>query len=437
MNQATQFHLGVTTLAPFVDSGQQVAVVGAGWAGCAAAVELATHGHHATVFEASRTIGGRARGLSDEHATYILDNGQHILIGAYTETLRLMGQVGVDAEKTLLRMPLTLQFPDSMGLKFSHLPAPLDALWGICSARGWAWDDKASLLRAALRWRWRGFVCAATDTVQDVCASLSPRVMHELIEPLCVSALNTPAQRASGQVFLRVMQDALFTGTGGSHLLLPRTDLSNLFPIAAQRFVDMHNGQVVLGQRVQHIAAHDEKWLVDGALFDQVIIATPPWEAARLVQLHASAQWLREVQALHYESITTVYARAGGAFLAQPMLTLRSDASNPAQFVFDRGQMGHESGLLAFVVSASTGERDAIEALVIAQAKRQLLLDITPVQTIVEKRATFACTPGLQRPAQRIAHGLYACGDYVQGPYPSTLEGAVRSGIGAAQCVNG
>jgi hypothetical protein len=112
---------------------------------------------------------------------------------------------------------------------------------------------------------------------------------------------------------------------------------------------------------------------------------------------------------------------------------LRSDAANPAQFAFDRAQLGGPAGLLAFVVSAAQGERQTLQAAVLAQAKNQLGLTLQPVQTVVEKRATFACTPGLVRPVPRIAPGLLACGDYVAGPYPATLEGAVQSGVQAAQ----
>ena len=116
------------------------------------------------------------------------------------------------------------------------------------------------------------------------------------------------------------------------------------------------------------------------------------------------------------------------------MLAMRSDANAPAQFVFDRGRLGGPAGLLAFVVSASHGERADQQAQVIAQGRAELgLPDLRPLQTIVEKRATFACTPALLRPAQNILPGLLACGDYVAGPYPSTLEGAVRSGLLAAR----
>jgi predicted NAD/FAD-dependent oxidoreductase len=108
--------------------------------------------------------------------------------------------------------------------------------------------------------------------------------------------------------------------------------------------------------------------------------------------------------------------------------------------VFDRGQLGGPTGLLAFVVSASTEARDVLQGQVLQQACSQLghLLQGAPpeaLQTVVEKRATFACTPGLRRPAQSVAPGLLACGDYVDGPYPATLEGAVRSGVAAANAL--
>ena len=119
------------------------------------------------------------------------------------------------------------------------------------------------------------------------------------------------------------------------------------------------------------------------------------------------------------------------------MLALRCNAACPAQFVFDRAQLGGPAGLLAFVVSAAQRERQALQARVLAQAHSQLGLTLQAVQTVVEKRATFACTPGLVRPPAHIAPGLFACGDYVAGPYPATLEGAVISGVQVAQGLAG
>jgi predicted NAD/FAD-dependent oxidoreductase len=101
--------------------------------------------------------------------------------------------------------------------------------------------------------------------------------------------------------------------------------------------------------------------------------------------------------------------------------------------VFDRGQLDGLHGVLAFVVSASTGERAVVTEQVLRQAAEQLgLPSLQPLQTVVEKRATFACTPGLARPGMQVAPGLVACGDYVDGPYPATLEGAVLCGTAAA-----
>lgn len=415
-----------------------IAIVGAGWAGCAAAVEATRRGHHVTIYEASRTAGGRARRVMAtlNGLPVALDNGQHILIGAYAETLRLMQDLGVDEKTAFLRLPLTMQFPDGSGLKLPHWPAPLDALAGIASARGWSWADRLSLLKVALGWQLRGFDCSPQASVSDLCRKLRPGPMAALIEPLCVSALNTPPDRASGQVFLRVMRDALFSQSGGSNLLLPRLDLSALLPDAALAWLVARGADVRLGVRVQALAAQGSGWQLDGERFDRIVLACPPHDAARLVaDLGAPAdEWLALARDLRHEALSTVYAYSPGACLRQPMLALPSSADEPAQFAFDRAHFGGPPGLLAFVISASQGDSAQLTRQVLAQAARQLgLTDLQPVRTIVEKRATFACTPGLKRPGVQVAPGLLACGDYIAGPYPATLEGAVRSGLEAAR----
>jgi hydroxysqualene dehydroxylase len=455
----------------------KVAVVGAGWAGMAAAVTATQAGHSVTVFEAARTLGGRARALSatlPDGTPVVLDNGQHILIGAYSETLALMNAVGVDVSKSLLRMPLSMQFPDGKGLAMGHLPSPLDALWGMLTLRGWSPHDKWTLVRSSIRWQLNGFRCSADASVALLCDGLTPRVMDTLITPLCVSALNTPPHRASGQVFLTVLRDSLFGGRGSSNLLLPTVDLSRLFPLAAADWLVQQGGVVRPATRVDAlhwIATPDPdrvassradtpaklgRWQVQGESFDTVILATPPTVAAQLLDTCASARalhgpnpaaaalaaWARQTQALEFEAIATVYTYAPGARLPRPMVALHSDGSRPAQFVFDRGQLGGTDGLFAFVVSASQDERQVLQDRVLAQGHADLkafLKDRTllPLQTVVEKRATFACTPGLRKPPQSVAPGLLACGDYTEGPYPATLEGAVRSGVAAGLAVAG
>ena len=248
-----------------------------------------------------------------------------------------------------------------------------------------------------------------------------------------------------------MLKDALFSERGGSNLLLPRTDLSTLMPDAAARWLRLHDSAVLTGCRVRHLQRDADTWRVhgdglpaDAALpFDRVILATSAPDTVHVLAESAKfatesiassfRHWLRAAQALTWESITTVYAWQRGARLARPMLALRSGPGAPAQFAFDRGQLGGEAGLLALVVSASSGEREALQVAALMQGVQQLgLTALQPVQTVVEKRATFACTPGLNRPPQAIAEGLVACGDCIDGPYPATLEGAVRSGWAAA-----
>ena len=416
---------------------KKLAVIGAGWAGLACAVEATRNGHAVTLFEAAHMAGGRARRVDNMHGL-ALDNGQHILIGAYTATLKLMREVGVDVEQALERLPLSLRFADGGGLKLPRLPAPLDLLAGIFTARGWTWRDKSTLLRTAVRWRLDGFHCPSDTTVAALCTGLTPRVMQELIEPLCVSALNTPVDQSSGEVFLRVLRDALFSGSGGADLLLPRVDLGALFPDAALAWLAKHDATLRIGTRVRAIVPEAGQWRVDDETFDQVVLACAPWDAARLVRASGlpADRWCETTEALHFEAIATVYVR-GASPLAEPMLALRSDpATAPAQFVFDRGQLGGPEGVLALVVSANEAPRETLEVQVVAQAAAQLgQTTLQIIQTVVEKRATFACTPALARPPATIAPGLQACGDYTEGPYPATLEGAVLSGLAVGKAL--
>jgi hydroxysqualene dehydroxylase len=419
---------------------RRVAIVGAGWAGLAAAVRCVERRHRVTVFEAARTLGGRARTLSvamPDGSTALVDNGQHILIGAYLETLRLMETVGVRPDDALLRLPLVLRDPGGNGLALPPWRAPWDAMAGILGARGWNWGDKLSLLRASIRWQLAGFRCAPESSVAELTRHLTPRVRAQLIDPLCVAALNTPAERSSAQVFLRVLRDALFgqghRDWGGSNLLLPKQDLGALFPHAAQDWLTANGAEVRIGRRVQALLPQGDGWNVDGESFDAVILAAPSNEAVRLVEAStvAAGDWLRDARSFSFEAIATVYA-TGGPRLPLPMLAL---SSGPAQFVFDRGQLGGPAGLLAFVVSASVADKERIERDVIAQASG-LGWHLQPLQTVVEKRATFACVPGLRRPPIAIAPGLWACGDYVEGPYPATLEGAVRAALQVADQIS-
>ena len=416
-----------------------VAVVGGGWAGLAAAVKATLDGHRVTVFEASRHWGGRARTVAcnTPHGPLQLDNGQHILIGAYTRTLALMQQVGVNPQDALLRLPLTLVNPAGVGLQFPYLPAPLDAAVGILGNPQWTIAEKWALLWRATRWAVNRFECPPHTTVSDLCAGLPTALIEQFLAPLCVSALSTPMQEASGQVFLTVLRDALFTGSGGSNLLIPRVPLGDLFPEPAVRWLVQQGTQCELGRRITDLHRDEHGWHLMGRTFDALIWANNqintliPLFTQKLVAIDSEPH-----TTLQHTAIATVYAQALNASstwkLPLPMLALEETAEHPAQFVFDRGQLGNPPGLLAFVVSAASGSAADIERQVLQQGQAQLGLELAPVRTIVEKRATFACTPHAIRLKPNPANNLWLAGDEVDGPYPATLEGAVCSGWNAA-----
>ena len=303
--------------------GVRLAVIGAGWSGLAAALEGLARGARVTVFEMAPAPGGRARDLNPGIGDG-LDNGQHICIGAYGETLRLMAAVGLAEADAFVRLPLTLVDARGAGLRLPPGRAVPAFVRATLARQGWSWRDRLALLRTAAGWARGGFACPPSTTVAELAARLPESVRRDLIEPLCVAALNTPAEAASGRVFLRVLRDALAAGAGASDLLLPRHGLSALLPLPALARLEAAGGTIRLAQRVESIApaaAPGHRWQVDGEAFDAVVVAASAVEAARLVAPHDPA-WAARAAALRYEPIVTVYAATAGARLPEPMLLL-------------------------------------------------------------------------------------------------------------------
>ena len=413
----------------------RIAIIGGGWAGLAAAVRAVDHGHSVTLLEMAPTLGGRARTVEQHGQSY--DNGQHILIGAYAQTLALMRRIGADPERLLLRLPLGLKKPDGTGLALTAPSSAAAFAWAIVRHSPWQWRSRLALLQASLGWTARRFECAEEQTVASLTASLPAEVQRDLIDPLCVAALNTPAQTASARVFLRVLKDSLMTGQGGADLLLPARPLDDLLPGPSLQWLRHWGADVQLRSRAQMLAPHEKAWRVDAQTFDQVILACPAQEAARLTQI-VNPSWSTRARQLRHAAITTVYLTCPGARLGHPMVLL---PEGPAQFAFDHGAMGLQKHRFAFVISAAESlqhlSRTELCQTVLDQALRQFPTGTWPTSPEVsgvftERRATFCCETALQRPEAAVAPGLWAAGDYVQGPYPSTLEGAVRSGQQAA-----
>jgi squalene-associated FAD-dependent desaturase len=417
---------------------RRVAVVGAGWAGLTAAVRAVQAGHAVTLYELSATVGGRARAVV--HRNEVRDNGQHILIGAYLRTLDVMQTVGVEPQRVLQRLPLALLDARGQGLRLPGGQALLSFARGVLAHRQWPWADRARFLLVTSGWLADGFRCEPDRPVAEWAQGLPPSVCETLLEPLCVAALNTPAAQASTSVLLRVLSDALFSAPGSADLLLPRSSLDELLPRPALRWLERHAARVHLGHRVDSLERAGPVWAIGAQNHDAVILACPPREAARLVQPHAPA-WAALAAAFAYEPIITAWLKAPEVCFPYPMLALRGE---PAQFAFDLGSLDPTragevslacSGAAAWVAAG----RETFEAALRAQVAEQLAPALPKGWTLhdvmTEKRATFRCTPGLTRPPQAVAPQLWAAGDYVSGPYPATLEGAVRSGESAASLV--
>lgn len=403
----------------------RLAVIGGGWAGIAAAVEATAAGTDVTLIEAGRVLGGRARSVSIDGRT--LDNGQHILLGAYRDTLALMRQVGADPDALFERRPLAIHDRSGFRMALPGWPAPLHLAWGLLTAQPLGWGEK---LRAAV---WMDGTKRCGFRVEPDCtvsawldaAGQTGTLRRHLWEPLCLAALNTPAERASAQLFANVLRDSLGSPRAtDTDLLLPRCDFGRLLPAPAGQWLSVSGAQLRFGQRVRSLAAGDTAIHVDGEAFDAAILATAPQHARRL--------WPSLDAPTAYEPIATVYLKFGPkTALPFPLLNLDGHIG---QWVVDRGD-----GLFACVLSGhgawSPLDDSALITALCDELQDYLGGDAPSWHKVIrEQRATFSARPGLPRPGAETTHPrLLLAGDYTWADYPATLEGAVRSGQRAAR----
>ena len=402
-----------------------LAVVGAGYAGMAAAVSAAARGVPVTVFESGPVPGGRARRvrISSNGQSHELDNGQHILIGAYAELFRLMRTVGVPSE-ALLRIPLEIRHAQGFSLRRLWLPGSAGLIAGLALAKGIPFTERLGALQFMGALRHSAFRLTYDMTVAELLESHGQRgrIVKLLWEPLAVSALNTPLAEGSARAFLAVLRDTFAGEAEASDLLLPRCDLSKLFPEPAVDFVRQHGGQVWLKSQVTDV--HELK---QG--FDAVIVAVGPHQLKTLLPDIAADY--------EYQPIYTCYLQYEERVrLAFPMLGL---SGGLVQWVFDRGALLGERGRLACVISARGAHQDMNLDELAGSSHRELasngLVKSDPVwtRTIAEKRATISCIPNVVRPKlETDVPGVFLAGDYTDPEYPPTLEAAVRSGVRAA-----
>jgi squalene-associated FAD-dependent desaturase len=410
----------------------------------AAATELARRDIPVTVFETARTLGGRARRVEINGVP--LDNGLHILIGAYRETLRLIELTRRPQEAWgLVRLPLELVVHPHFRLRAPRLPAPLHLAAALICARGL---DLAGRLKAAAfiaAMRRQSFRLGTDTSVEHLLASYRqpPAVTRYLWNPLCISALNTQPYEASAQIFLNVIRDSFNGARADSDLLLPAVDFSALFPERAAAFLTLHGGSVRLGVTVEAVrrTADGFELAAEDGPFSHVILAVSPHRLSTLIAPHAELVEVNKlVQAFTYQPIYSVFLQyPPGSRLPFRMGGIEATYS---QWLFDRGRLCGQDGLIGVVISAS-GAHQELEQDELARRVRAELSSRFPglgeprwQRVIAEKRATFSCSVGLRRPANRTPiPRLYLAGDYTASDYPATLEAAVRSGVACANLV--
>jgi hydroxysqualene dehydroxylase len=423
-------------------------VVGAGWSGLAAAVELAGSGREVTMLESAPQAGGRARSVAlGEHT---LDNGQHILLGAYDHVLSLLRTLEVVEADVLLRLPLdlTMRAPERRGLSLStlYLPAPLHLLAGLLTARGAGLLETLGALPGIRRMLRRSESGDITVGALLQRCNQPEHLVRGLWSPLCLAALNTPVEEASAQLFCRVLSQAFTGHRRNSDLLIPRVDMDRVLAEPARRYLEARGGRLLTGRRVTGLES------VDGALRVQmrdltlearhVILATPPAVSAALcTPLEGMRAVVRGLEHLGQEPICTVYLQYPPEVrLPMPMVGV---LDLNTQWIFDRRHSGHP-GIMAAVISGPGPhmelDNDALARQVTAELG--LLYPDWPAPgdhwVVREKRATFRAAAGCEeyRPVMHTpVPGLLLAGDHVRNGLPATLEGAVMNGVQCARAI--
>jgi len=475
----------------------RVAVVGAGWAGIGAALRLVVAGHRVTLLDAAPAAGGRARGIraswhgGGDGQRLAFDNGQHLLIGGYTELLDLMREIGVDEATVFERT--TFQLDDRVGLRI-----PASGIGGLLRATGLSWRTRGALLGVLLRIRadrQRAVSRAEGRTVTAWCAETgqTAELLERLWRPLVVSAMNTPVTDACAATFVNVLADSLCGPPAATDFLLPHATLSDAFVDPALAWLHEAGASVTYGFDVRRIIRADGGYRLlatgdpmhrDGRGCDRpmveadgIVLATPPPITARILARSVAAgavpdssspvatgtlsnpcaiaseaallPLIRDLGAFRHRPITTVYLGwpsgpadpDGDPWPRLPVVTLLHDRpadDRHGQWLIRRPpQRGWRVGAVVISDSAlaATVPREQLAVAVGRQLTEQLRLPPAPAFAVFhERRATIDCVPDRPRIATTIPDlpRIVLAGDYQYHRYPATLEAALRSGRDAA-----
>ena len=429
-----------------------VIIIGAGWAGLAAGVELSRAGIQVSLFEATKYPGGRARRVETQGMSF--DNGQHLMLGAYKEMLRVQRIIGLSEENIFQRRRLRLDMRsnthEKVCIEFPKIQAPWHAVAGFAQAEGLSWSERYRALALCAHLYFSNFKLNTDISVAEWLkrAKQSEHIVKTLWEPLCLAAMNTPMSQASAILFTRVLHEAFTKNHDDADMLFPRMDLGSIFPEPAIQYIFAHGGTAHFAKRVATLEINDGhiKGITtsQGETFhaDHVIIAAPPLEALRLIEPHPLLNDIsRQIAMLSYEPICTIYLQyPSDTRLGSEMMGL---LGGMAQWIFDLSASGHP-GRIAAVISGPGPHMEEDNTALVDAISRQISEHFPdwprPENTFVirEKRASFSSHVGVNahRPEMSTpVQGCWLAGDYTATGLPATLEGAIRSGICAAQAI--
>src|SRR5262245_2118679 len=281
-------------------NGYDAVVIGAGFAGLSAAVRLTKNGARVLVLEARARLGGRATAFPDRETGELVDNGQHVLLGCYTDTFEFLRDIRA-ADRVRLEPQLAVTMIDRRGrrsrLSCPSLPPPFHLLAGIMDWDALSWSDRLSVLgmvaplrnaRRALR---PGSTVKAASPGETVEAWLvrngqTPRIRELLWEPLALAALNQPVDQAAAPPFARVLAEMFGSDAKAAAIVLPAKPLHLVYAEPAREYVESRGGSVLLGAPATitlsngdissfEVQALDQRWRPD------VIVSAVPWFALR------------------------------------------------------------------------------------------------------------------------------------------------------------
>jgi squalene-associated FAD-dependent desaturase len=446
----------------------KVAVVGGGWAGLAAAIALQERRHEVTLFERRGVLGGRATSYRDAASGEDVDNGTHLMVGAYHDTLDLVRRAGA-SDLLLEQKNLRIDWVDEKGptsLDCPPLAAPLHLLAGLLSLRV-PWSVRFQALRFGLAVRLGRPPTGLTLAEYFARTGQGEAARRLLWDPLALAILNESPDRAAAVLFHRVYREAFLADHRASRLVFLRRGWGVLAERLARYFEGrggrlrrrgLASGIVVEGdhavgiQCVQRPSTRDEiragrPSVTETIPADAVVLAVP-WhavgellpESLRAAEPFASASRLRP------SPIVSIEVWLDRVVLDRAMVGLRDEE---VEWVFDKGRLYGREGPpqhLAFIVSAAVRSAPRRNEELVGAAERALrrffpgMAGATIVRSLVmrEPAATFASDPEAEtvRPGPKTpVSGLYLAGDWTATGLPATIEGAVRSGRAAAWAV--